>query len=200
MLRDEIKRTERLLKKEKRIIEKEEKLIKYEWNHYKTILIIIVIALTLESYITGSLEAFLSSLGQYEYLGAFFAGFFYTYGATTPFAIAVFFVLSQSLNPFLLALVGAFGSIFSEYMIYTFSKNQVRKAIGKTKIAPLLKNKYVIKFSPVIAGIIIASPLPDELAAAFLGAAKYDLKKFLALTFAVNIIAILIISGINGIF
>ena len=163
-------------------------------------MILIVAILTLESYLTGALQEFLIGLGDYEYLGAFFAGFFYTNGATTPFAIAVFFVLSENLNPFALALVGGFGSIFSEYIIYTFARSQAECVIRKTRIAPVLKNKIFVKLSPVIAGLIIASPLPDEFAAAFLGIEKYDLKKFLVLTFVFNTIGILIIAGINGIF
>ena len=66
-------------KKAIKFVKREEKLIIYEWNHYKLALIIIVILLTLESYLTGSLEKFLLSLGNYEYLGALLAGFFYTY-------------------------------------------------------------------------------------------------------------------------
>jgi hypothetical protein len=193
MLRRELRRT-------KCFVKREERLIEHEWNHYKTILIIIIAALTLESYITGSLQSFLLILGDYEYLGAFMAGFFYTYGATTPFAIAVFFVLAENLNPFALAFAGGLGSIFSEYLIYMFARNQAECIIRKTKIAPLFKNRYIVKFSPLIAGLIIASPLPDEFAAAFMGIEKYDLKKFIILTFVFNMIGILFIAGINGIF
>jgi hypothetical protein len=193
MLRKEFRTT-------RNFVRKEERLIEYEWNHYKTFLILIVIALTLESYVTGALEAFLVGLRQYEYVGAFFAGFFYTYGATTPFSIAVFFVLSENLNPIAMALVGALGSVFSEYMIYSFAKGQADAVCKKKKIRFIVKNKYVVMLSPLIAGIIIASPLPDELAAAFLGVEKYDIKKFIAMAFVFNFLGILIIASLNSIF
>jgi hypothetical protein len=193
MLRKEIRRTRSFFRREERLIE-------YEWNHYKAFLIAIVVALTLDSYLTGALQMFLTSLGQYEYLGAFFAGFFYTYGATTVFSIAVFFVLSEGLNPFLVALIGAFGSVFGEFVIYSFARSQVDRIRKRKSVRLVIKNKYLLMLSPLIAGFIIMSPLPDELAAAFLGVEKYDIKKFIALAFVFNFLGILIIAGLNRVF
>lgn len=56
----------------------EVKLVEYEWKHYKTILIVLVILLTLQSFLTGSLQQFFDSLGSYGYLGGFVAGFLFT--------------------------------------------------------------------------------------------------------------------------
>jgi uncharacterized membrane protein YdjX (TVP38/TMEM64 family) len=190
-------------KKAIKFVEREEKLIISEWNHYKLALMIIVILLTLESYLTGSLEKFLLSLGNYEYLGALFAGFFYTYGATTAFSVATFFVLAKMLNPWILALLGALGSIVSEYIIYNFvseKSGKIFKINNKKYKIPEIKSKFVKKISPLIAGFIIASPLPDELAAVLLGAEKYDIKKFILLAFIFNFIGILFIVALGRIF
>jgi hypothetical protein len=189
-------------KKAIKFVKREEKLIISEWNHYKLALMIIVILLTLESYLTGSLEKFLLSLGNYEYLGALFAGFFYTYGATTAFSVATFFILAKVLNPWIVAFLGALGSIVSEYIIYDFVSKRSGKTIrinNKKYKIPEIKSKFVKKISPLIAGFIIASPLPDELAAAFLGAEKYDIKKFILLAFIFNFIGILFIVGLGRI-
>jgi hypothetical protein len=188
------------LRSTRSFVRREERLIEYEWNHYRTFLILIVIALTLESYITGTLQEFLIGLGQYEYVGAFFAGFFYTYGVTTPFALTVLYVLSGYMNPFAMGLVGAFGSVFGEYLIYGFAKSQSDVVCKKKNVRLIIRNKYVLMLSPLIAGIIIMSPLPDELAAAFLGVEKYDVKKFMALAFVFNFLGILAIAGLNSIF
>jgi hypothetical protein len=193
MLKNELRRTRSFFRREERLIE-------YEWNHYKTFLILIVVILTIDSYATGALQAFLLGLGQYEYLGAFFAGFFYTYGATTPFSMAVFFVLSNTLNPFIMALVGAFGSVFAEYAIYSFSRSQADRIRKRKTVKLVIKNKYLLMLSPLIAGFIIMSPLPDELAAAFLGVEKYDVRKFIVLAFVFNFLGILIIAGLNRVF
>lgn len=183
-------------KKTIRFVKREEKLIISEWNHYKLALTIIVILITLESYLTGSLERFLLNLGNYEYLGALFAGFFYTYGATTAFSIATFFILAEALNPWILAFLGALSSIVSEYIIYDFVSRKSGKIIkigNKKYNIPEIKSNFVKKISPLIAGFIIASPLPDEFAAILLGAEKYDRKKFILLAFIFNFIGILFI-------
>jgi hypothetical protein len=187
----------------KKFVRDEERLVKYEWNHYKTFLIALVIILTLESYVTGSLRTFLEGLGQYEYLGAFLGGFFYTYGMTTVFAVAVLLVLADSLNPLIVALIGAFGSVLSEYTIYTFIRKGTEKMIKENKninISKIAGNKFLKKISPILAGFIIASPLPDELAAALLGMECCDVKKFLLITFVFNFIGILFIVGIGRLF
>jgi len=186
-----------------RAVEREERFISYEWNHYKLVLIILVILLTLEAYLTGSLEKFLLSLGNYEYLGAVLAGFFYTYGATTAFSVATFFILAKALNPWLLAFLGALGSIVSEYIIFNFVSERCDKFVkinNKKYKIPEIKSKFVKKISPLIAGFIIASPLPDELAAVLLGAEKYDSKKFILLAFIFNFIGILFIVALGRIF
>jgi uncharacterized membrane protein YdjX (TVP38/TMEM64 family) len=190
-------------KKAIKFVEREERFISYEWNHYKLVLIILVILLTLEAYLTGSLEKFLLSLGTYEYLGALFAGFFYTYGATTAFSVATFFVLAKVLNPWMLAFLGALGSIVSEYIIYNFVSERCDKFVkinNKKYKIPEIKSKFLRKISPLIAGFIIASPLPDEFAAIFLGAEKYDIKKFILLAFIFNFIGILFIVALGRIF
>ena len=186
-----------------KFVRKEEKFVIYEWNHYKTILIALVAVLALELYITGYLQLLLTSLGEYEYLGAFIGGFFYTYGITTPFSIAMFFVITQDINPLLAALVGALGSLTSEYIIYTFARKEAEIFIRKNKIPEirrLMENRFLKIISPLIAGLIIASPLPDELAAALMGLERCDVKKFLALTFTFNFLGILAIAGIGMIF
>jgi len=188
------------IEKKAKFVEREERFISYEWNHYKLVLIILVILITLEAYLTGSLEKFLLSLGNYEYLGAVFAGFFYTYGATTAFSVATFFILAKVLNPWIVAFLGALGSIISEYIIYNFVSERSGKTIkinNKKYKIPEIKSKFLKKFSPLIAGFIIASPLPDELAAVLLGAEKYDSKKFILLAFIFNFIGILLIVALG---
>jgi uncharacterized membrane protein YdcZ (DUF606 family) len=49
---------------------------------------------------------------------------------------------------------------------------------------------------PVIAGFIIASPLPDEFGVAIFGAAKYEPRKFVILSYCLNFIGILAITSL----
>jgi len=179
-------------------------LIEYEWKHYKTILIVLVILLTLQSFLTGSLQQFFNSLGSYGYLGGLVAGFLFTYGITTPFAIAILFVLAENLNIWILTLIGTLGGLISEYFIYKFAINEAGKSIkiykNKKIKLPEIKSKFLKKISPLIAGLIIATPIPDEFIAVLFGAEKYKLRDFLILTFIFKFIGILFIVGLGRIF
>jgi membrane protein YqaA with SNARE-associated domain len=173
------------------------RFVRYEWRKWNFYMFIIILLLTVEAIITGSLEKLLSSLGNYGYLGGILAGFFFTFGATTPFSIATFFILAEHLNPWLLTLLGALSGLISEYIIFDFVKNETGKTImiykNKKIKLPKIKSKFLLKLSPLIAGIIIATPIPDEFVAVIFGIEKYNVKKFLVLTFVAKFIGILFI-------
>jgi len=160
--------------------------------------------LTIESYLTGVLQYFLDNLGSYGYLGGFAAGFLYTFGITTPFAIASFFVLAGQLDTWVLTILGSLGGVLSEYFIYEFAKKEARKTImvyrnRKIRI-PQIKSALLRRISPLIAGLIIASPIPDEFAAALFGCERYRLRDFLMITFAFKMIGIFLIVELGTIF
>ena len=185
----------------KETAKKEIRLIRYEWNHHKTILITIISILTLFSYLDGSLGMFFNSLGNYEYAGGFFAGFLYTFGATTPFAVVAFLILAENLNIWILTILGSLGGLISEYIIYDIAKIEAGKTIKikKKKIRLQIKSKFLRKISPLIAGIIIATPIPDEFASILFGIEKYKLRDFLILTFVCKFVGILLIVGLGKI-
>jgi len=51
---------------------------------------------------------------------------------------------------------------------------------------------------PVIAGLIIASPLPDEIGVALFGASKFEPKKFVFISYFLNFLGILIITSLGS--
>jgi len=180
-------------------IEKDVKVLKYEWNHYKTILFIIVIILTLELYLTGYLEYFLGSLGNYGYLGGLISGFLYTFGVSTPFAVASFFILAQSLNMWLLIILGSLGGLLSEYIMYNFVKCETVEICKKRKIKLKVSSNFK-KLSYLMAGLIIATPIPDEFVAVLFGIENFRLRDFLILTFVSKFIGIFFIVFLGEIF
>jgi len=191
-------------KKAIKFIRHEERFINYEWNHYKIVLITIIILLTLESYLTGSLQKFFDALGNYGYVGSFVAGFLYTYGVTTPFAVATFFILAEDLNIWLLTLAGTLGGLIGEYFIYDFAKKEAGKSVriykNKKIKLPEIKSKFLLAITPLLAGIVIATPIPDEFLALLFGVEKYKLRNFLILTFIFKFLGTLLIVGLGRIF
>jgi len=188
----------------KEFIEREEKFIEYEWRHYNALAILFIFLLTIYLVITGLLQEFLLGLGSYGYLGGFVSGMLFTYGITTPLAMVAFFILAESLDIWLLTFLGSVGGVITEYTIYSFAKNEVGKTIkiykNKKIRFPEIKSKFLHKISPLIAGIIIASPIPDELVAILFAVEKYEIKKFLILTFIFKFIGIFLIVGLGRIF
>jgi uncharacterized membrane protein YdjX (TVP38/TMEM64 family) len=187
-----------------KFVKSEKEFIIYEWNYWKTLLTVLAIFLTLYLILTDSLTYLLDSIKNYGYFGSYFAGFLYSETITSIFSIAIFFTLAEEgLNPWLLSFIGALGAMSYDYIIFNYVKNKSGKSIkihNKKYKIPEIKSKFLRKISPLIAGLIIASPLPDELAAVLFGFEHYSVKKFIILSFVFNFLGILIITLLGAIF
>jgi uncharacterized membrane protein YdjX (TVP38/TMEM64 family) len=146
---------------------------------------------------TEQFYTFMHSLGQLEYIGIFLAGMLFSYGFTTAPSASVLFVSSQSLNPLLVGLVGATGALLSDYLMFRFFRNsflgEVHHFSERFHFHPHINktiHAFIDRFSFVIGGLMIASPLPDEMAISFCGSLKMHLKNFLAIAFVFKFLAI----------
>jgi len=203
-------------------IVREAKLFKYR-NILLLVLSIILAYYMLKSAIVPKI---LLSLQKLSYIGAFFAGVFYSSTLTTAPATAVLYISGKMMNPFIVSLVAACGSVISDYVLFKFIKENLIEEVKK--LSEELNNKLLYRFEPlfniiftrsfrlklfkfsrsekwkvflpVISAAIIASPLPDELAVALLGAAKYEKKKFILFSYLSNLLGILLISYLGSIF
>ena len=177
----------------------------YIWRRRSTAFVILSIIIAYmfltSSYIHQSIE----NLGYFGYLGSFIIGIFYTYSLTTVPATVGLFIIAENLNPILIALTGAAGSVLSDFIIYRFVKDSLIKELEefpiiKKNIHTVFKSirysKFLKHFIPLIAGFIIASPLPDELGASLFGAIKLRTKNFLLYSYLFNFIGILTIATI----
>lgn len=177
----------------------------YYWKKRRSILFILSIILSYILLTTPYLREFVHGLGEFGYAGAFVVGALFTSFFTTLPATATLFLLGGELNPFLLAAIGAAGAVVMDYVIYRFVKDDFLEEIED--FSPTLKkdielfsqnvrkSKFLRDFVPLLAGLIIASPLPDELAVTMLGITKLDPKKFLFYSYFFNFLGILLISS-----
>ncbi|MBI2543502.1 MAG: hypothetical protein HYW24_04950 [Candidatus Aenigmarchaeota archaeon] len=193
------------------------KIDNYRWKYRNIVFLLVSIGvayyiLTYEQVIT-----FIQDLKDFGYPAAFLSGMMFTYGLTVAPATAVLFNLGKSLNPILIAFIGASGSVISDYIIFRFVRSRLLREIkmlskeANTLTKPIRylffweelrvriwcgisRSKIWQILIPVIGGFIIASPLPDELGAALFGAIKFDAKKFLVIAFVFNFIGILVIA------
>ena len=123
-------------------------------------------------------------VSKWGYLGLFFISFLGS--ATIIFPIPNFFLIftfGAVLNPFLVALVSAFGSAVGESTSYLVG-------LGGKKLLEKRYNKQIKKIrktfekygSDLWIFILAATPLPDDIVGIFCGVIRYDFRRyFLAL-------------------
>lgn len=144
-----------------------------------------------------------------RFLGAFVFGFFYTYGVTAPASIAGFLLLGKAGNPVVIALIASVGAMLSNFLVYRFIRHKLldhfdslarRLRIRMHIVRYNIERRKVAKFLVLaVAGFIIASPLPTEIAIGLFAAIKFDLKKFLLYAFVFQFVGILLIGQVGKI-
>ncbi len=168
------------------------------------IIVMLSIALAIALVKTGMLTHFLSSLGEWSWLGSFVAGLFFTSIFTTAPAIVSLGEIMQTHSILQTAFLGAIGSVLGDIIIFRFIRDRccehVMAIIGhkaeQRKIRAVLKLKFFRWFTFLLGGLIIASPFPDELGISLLGFAKMKISWFIPLSFIFNFLGIVIIGAI----
>jgi hypothetical protein len=150
---------------------------------------------------TDILISVLTATQSMEYLGSFIAGVFFTSIFTTAPAMVTLGEIAQANGIAAVAFFGAIGAMVGDLLIFRFVKDRV-----SPHIAELLRERGVFRRTKkvcttrlcrwlplMIGGLILASPLPDELGVGFLGTLKTRVSVFLPLSFAFNFLGIVII-------
>lgn len=126
--------------------------------------------------------------------GALFASVF-----TTPIGIVILVEVAQELSPIVVALVGGFGAMLSDAVMFLLVRDGARKGVvsayrhaGGTlpKSAALRRYRW---FANVLGFLIIASPFPDEIGVTLLGLSNAPTSRFLVISFVANAFGILLI-------
>ncbi|MBI2547150.1 MAG: hypothetical protein HYW23_01750 [Candidatus Aenigmarchaeota archaeon] len=132
---------------------------------------------------TGLIHVVVGFMGQFGYLSALILGFLFSFGFTTTPASVTMFFLAKTINPFLMALIGAAGAAVSNIIIYSLVKHGLLEEIryilseelkiefSKFEITlnqNMMKRGWMKIVIPAIAGMLTALPIPTELLAALL--------------------------------
>lgn len=150
---------------------------------------------------TGVLTSILASTENLKLLGAFIAGMFFTSIFTTAPAIATLGIITRLDGVAPVAFFGALGAVIGDLVIFRFIRDRLSEHLmelvkhegaGK-RVRMLLKLKFFRWITFLVGGLIIASPLPDEMGIALLGFSKMKAMWFIPLSFTFNFIGILII-------
>jgi membrane protein DedA with SNARE-associated domain len=136
-----------------------------------------------------------------EYFGSFVAGLFFTSIFTTAPAIVTLGQIAEANNIWATALFGAFGALIGDLLIFRFVRDELtdhlleamKHSPGLRRLRALMRGRHFRWFTIALGGLIIASPLPDELGISLIGLSKSSTKYFIPMSLVFNFIGILII-------
>src|SRR4030042_2552473 len=178
------------------------KLFKFKYPKITILVIMILLAYVL--FKNPSISDFFSHFENLNYLGAFIGGIFFAFGFTAPLSVGLFLSLNPQ-NLLIASIFGGLGALISDLFIFKFIKISFAdefKKLKKTKtikrlekvINDSLGEKIKIYLMYIFAGILIASPLPDEFGIIMLaGLTKINFKILIVLSFILNTLGILLI-------
>lgn len=190
-------------------IKKMKRLFKFKYP--KLTLLVIVFIAAYFIFRNADVSSFISNLQNLSYLGSFISGLLFSFGFTTPFAVG-YFIISNPQNILYATLLGGFGAMLSDLFIFKIIKFSFLNEFMKLeKSHPVKKlNRIINRSIPhkikayltyLFAGVIIASPLPDEFGVTMLaGLTHIKTLPFAILSFITNSIGIAIILCIGLLF
>lgn len=138
---------------------------------------------------------------DYGLLGSFVAGLFFTSIFTTAPSVIALGEISQMQSTLQVAFFGAAGAMIGDLLIFQFIRDKLsihlmelmKSQIDGAKHKFRHHLKFFRWFTFFVGGLIIASPLPDELGVGLLGLSKMKMVWFAPLSFLFNFIGIMII-------
>lgn len=159
---------------------------------------ILVAVLLVRSHI---IQDTLSQSAEYGHVGAFVAGMFFTSAFTTAPAIATLGEISHTQGIVETALWAALGSVIGDMLIFRFVRDRMALHLSELlphkrrtrRLAHILRMRFFRYLTFLAGGLIIASPLPDELGISLLGLSKMREVYFVPLSFAFNFFGICMI-------
>lgn len=197
------KHIHRTLKKHlPRGVHKAKKLVAFKYP--KLFLLFLSIALAYYLFNQIGISNFVSNLGKDNYFSPLIGGILLALGFSAPFSVGFFFLL-QPENLLFTALLGGLGAMVGDMIIFKtikYSFTEEFKELEKKKIIKKIekiveKNKNVLirhYLLYIFAGIIIATPLPDEIGISMLaGLTTINPLKLAAISFLIHTIAIFLI-------
>jgi len=150
---------------------------------------------------TGLVKDILYRSAELEYIGIFIAGIMFTSIFTTVPATIILGELALVTSAPLLALVGGLGALIGDFLIFRVLRENITEDVeslfhlkNNRRWKHLFKSKIFRGFVTLIGGIVLASPLPDEMGLALMGFSKTSSGSFAAISFICNFSGIYIIA------
>ncbi len=176
----------------------------FKFKYLKLALLIIAIISAYIIFTNPNAYDFLSALGFLSYFGVFIAGILFSFGFTAPYSVG-FFLLYETENILLAGIIGGLGAMLADLTIFSIIRfsfmdefNKLKKTRLIKKLSAITERNYIrqikIYLAYIFAGIIIASPLPDEIGVTMLsGLTKIKPLTLSIISFILNTIGIIVL-------
>lgn len=170
------------------------------WKYRNFIILLISVVLAAFLVKQEFLRSFLLGLGGLGYLGAFIAGILFVSTFTVSIGAIIFSILSQSLSPIEIGIIGGLGAVTGDFVIFRFVKDSLIEEIeplyehfGGNHLNHILHTRYFSWLLPLIGTILIATPLPDEVGVSLLGLSKMKTYQFILISLPLHIVGIYLV-------
>jgi len=183
------------------IYNKMRRLFKFRYPKLTLLVAIVILAYIIFSDERTSL--IIGSFDELGYLSSFLFGLLFSFGFTTPFSVG-YFITAQTQNVFISAIIGGFGALLADLFIFKLIKISFMDEFRRLeKTQPLKEMIYLADkdlsirvrhyLLYILAGLIISSPLPDELGITMLaGLSHIKAGKLALISFIFNTLGILL--------
>lgn len=154
-----------------------------------------------------TLHSYLLHLGNFGYIGAFFAGILFVSTFTVATGAIILLVLAETLSPIEIGIVAGVGAVIGDFAIFHLVKDDLAREIKHIynlfdrnhHIQKVFRTKYFSWTLPVLGAIIIASPLPDEIGVSLMGISKLRSYQFLIVSFILNSLGIFLVVSASAV-
>lgn len=181
------------------------------WRKYKYKNLTFLILSFFFAFLVGRYEpfrTFLLNLGDFGYIGAFFAGALFVSTFTVSIGAVILFILTESLFPLEIAVFAGLGGVLGDFTIFRLIKDNLTSELesiydhvdGDHHLQKIFHSKYFSWTLPVIGAIIIASPFPDEIGVSLMGISKMKTYQFLIISFLLNTTGIFLVVSASSLF
>jgi hypothetical protein len=176
----------------------------FKFRHPKIIIFVLCIVFAYYIFRSPIVISWIEYIEKLNYAGNFFAGMLLALGFSAPFAIG-FFMIAQPGNIIFAALCGALGAVVSDLIVFKFIKvsfikefRDLEKTPAIEKIRKIFDHSFSIRLRHYIlyifAGLILVTPLPDEIGVSMLaGLTTIRPKILVAISFVLHFTVILLI-------
>lgn len=160
-------------------------------------------------YYLGAFNLFEETLNGYGFLSMVLGGMLFSFGFTAAFGVGMFVAMAHEVHPLIGALLGGIGACVTDFLIFQFIRLSFLDELHRLKASAIFlrlrgwlhretfpeRIREYLLWS--IGGLLIASPLPDEIGVTLLSSiTEIDARRFSLLCFILNALGIFIILSV----